>query len=446
MSHQGGFQRIGVACGCGFRGGAPAGFVQEVLQKPVNAHNIWFTGLALDAAEQGQPQKPLPELAPRIGYELRGLEHLREVLPHQLPQPRQCHAIGRQERGVFERAAFGGFQFQQHRPQHGAQPAFMVVPAQNHVLITGDVFQVLQSQSISKRPIARARMCGQPRSYQFHCQRKAAQPFHDAPGGGAFSFIGKGAMLLQQVQGVGLGQFAQGQPVAARRREQPRGGQQVELRPQRGEAVGLLRADEGGVGNVVEHEQDVAFVGKARIQAAGHGGKVGFRRLALLVSDVRMDLIKIAKAEHGLPQALLAFTWNQEPSAGIRAGKSVRVGEGQFGLANATQSMHATDHAGLVVLEPLAEFEQFVEAAGEFLVVGRHGGFAAGCGSDELRMVIQVPGQCAEHAVQIIAPERVETFVCEGFGEVGKKLAAADLFDDRSGGSKETVVGRGQMA
>ena len=267
------------------------------------------------------------------------------------------------------------------------------------------------------------------------------------PGGGTVGLGVEGAVLLEQGQGIGGGQFAQNQPVAPGGWQPARGGQQVQPWPQGGQAVGLFRADHPRVGDVVQDQQDVAQPGEALAQAAGHGGEVGRGLLAFLVADAGADFVEVAQAEHSLAQAGLPLARDEEASAGIRAGKRVRVGEGQLGLANPAQALHPAHDAGLVVLEPLAQFKQFVEPAREeLLVVGRNGGFAAGGGSDELRMVVEVPGQDFKHAVQVIAAEGVHAFVGEGFDEIGKKLATAHLLDDRGGGGEEAGVRHGQVA
>jgi len=69
------------------------------------------------------------------------------------------------------------------------------------------------------------------------------------------------------------------------------------------------------------------------------------------------------------------------------------VGKGELDLADATKAMDTRDNASSIVLEPVAQGDQFVEAAGEFLVIGRDVSLAFGRLANVLGVVAQVSGQ-----------------------------------------------------
>lgn len=55
---------------------------------------------------------------------------------------------------------------------------------------------------------------------------------------------------------------------------------------------------------------------------------------------------------------------------GIDPSEGVRECVGEFRLADSPESVDPRDHAGVFVGQLTAEFEEFIQAAGEFLVVG----------------------------------------------------------------------------
>jgi len=258
--------------------------------------------------------------------------------------------IGRQQGGIFHRPPLGRPQTVQHRAQHGGQSSLVIVPPQLHVVARSNLLQVPQPQALDDLGIGAARMRQQPSGDQFDSQREPAQPPHDPPAGRPLRRAGKRPVLLQQLQRVGFRQFAQREPITARWWQQPRRGQQMQLRPQRGQHIGLLPGQQGRVGHVVQQQQDVTLPIQPLPQASGDGGEVGRDRLAIVVTDLGTK--HVAQGQQRLPQVRLAFARHKESAARIRVGKRMGVGVGQLALADAAQAVHAADHAGLGVGQP----------------------------------------------------------------------------------------------
>jgi hypothetical protein len=97
-------------------------------------------------------------------------------------------------------------------------------------------------------------------------------------------------------------------------------------------------------------------------------------------------------------------------------------------------------------LQPLAEVEEFVEAAGEFLVIGWNGAFAIGGVGHALVVRVEVFGKASKDAVQVVAVKGGDAFVLEGFDELREELLAADLFDHRGDRFEEVSPWRIQAA
>ena len=109
---------------------------------------------------------------------------------------------------------------------------------------------------------------------------------------------------------------------------------------------------------------------------------------------------------------------------------------GPLSISRCPQPRHAVDDAGAVVLdEPFAQGEQFIEAAGEVLVVGRDGGEAGVGLGHQFGVVVEVAGELVEHLSQVFPTQGVEAGIEEGVDVterlVVSELAAAEMFHHR---------------
>ena len=231
---------------------------------------------------------------------------------------------------------------------------------------------------------------------------------------------GERPMLLQQVERIGFRQFAQRQPHAAGRGQQPCRRQQMQLRSQRREQVRLLRRDDLQVRDVVQHQQNVTERVEPLAQAGLDRREVRFGSLPFLVADLVAE--QVAQMQGRVTQARLTIAGDQKPASRIRAGERVGVGERQLGLADPAQAMHAADHSGAVVLQPLSQVEQFVQAAGEPLVVRRHGAETVRRQPHSLGAFVEIASQSLQHAPQIVAPQGVDPLLLKRLHEIGRDL------------------------
>ena len=267
----------------------------------------------------------------------------------------------------------------------------------------------------------------QIRRRQFDRHREPAQPTHQAARRVPFGVVGKRPVFLHQLHRLGLGQRPQSDPPGVHRRGQARGHEQVQSRAVAGEVVRLARGHQGGVGDVVQHQQDGAVALQPVREAAGDGGEEAVRRLALLVADGGAEGAEIAQRQCGLADARLALARHVQAAAGVDVGVGVRVGEGQLGLADAAQALHAADDAGTVVLQARAQVHQFGQPSGELAVVGRDGVGALGPDADALGPLLHGFGKRGQHLAQVFGEEEPHALLVEGLD--GDELAAAQVVE-----------------
>src|SRR5437870_832163 len=122
-----------------------------------------------------------------------------------------------------------------------------------------------------------------------HAQGETAEPAGDLLGCVALR-VREGAMFFQQAQRVLEGQFAEREPMdvvscaRSHRRAEAGGGQQVKLWAEDADQVGLLRCEQGEVGDVVQDEKNTAQLSEPLPQRLAKGAEVKVERLALLVA------------------------------------------------------------------------------------------------------------------------------------------------------------------
>jgi hypothetical protein len=307
----------------------------------------------------------------------------------------------------------------------------MIMPAQFEILLRRNRLQILQPDRPRNRRIARPLMHRQPRRHQFHRHRKSAQPLHDAPRRLALPGIRERTVLLQQFHRIRFGKLAQRQPVPPGGRSQPRRQQHMQLRPQRGQFVGLLRARQRHAGHVVEHQQDAPLLLQPPRQASVNGGEESVGSLAFLIRDGVAEIGEIPQRQRGLAHRSLAVARYQQASAGVNARESVGIRERQLGFADATQPVQPAHHSGMVALQTRAQVEQFVHAPRELLVVRRDCVRAFGGAPHAVGALVDILCEPREDAAQIFPPKRVAPFVIKPVDL--NKLAAAQLFQHRRG-------------
>ena len=167
------------------------------------------------------------------------MSKLRELGEHQLPQPRERHQVGRQERCQFERAELLGGQGPQRRTKHRPQATFVVVAPQLDVPVLGQCRKVVQADAVGEVGVCRPGMSGQSRRDQFDRQREASQFLDDPRRRPAFPVVVERTIPFQQRQGVVASQLAKRQPPLSRPRRQPCCRQQVQAGAERRDLVGL---------------------------------------------------------------------------------------------------------------------------------------------------------------------------------------------------------------
>ncbi len=353
--------------------------------------------------EQAQAFEPAAQGLPGVIVAWPFRQGVGVFLFHQRPQPRPRDAVGREQRGVVQRGAFGGSEAGKRLVEHEAELLFAVQHLRGHVGVGGQRVHAGQALGPESREViggADVRVQPQVDGHALDGQREAAQFAGNlARGGGIRGGGGGGPLAVQLVvfdepgrvvvaqrvhgdEGDGflarggefLRPFARGdddaQPVFARNLRQLRLGQQDRL----GDVVeddeagrAFIRIARGGCeGAAFQFGEHAASAGVGGFVRAGGEGDLEFGA-------------EFAEQREDFPFALRA----QRPEAGgVGIRPAVGVGGGQLGLALSAQPMHGGDDAHRAEGEVFVQLAQLGAAADEVGIepaeIARHAGGAAG--------------------------------------------------------------------
>lgn len=186
-------------------------------------------------------------------------------------------------------------------------------------------------------------------------------------------------------------------------------------------------------GGLLQHQQHVPQPGNPCLQAADQGPEKGGGVLSFFVADLVVEGGVFGQLGKRGWQRGRVFAPQQEPPAGIDAGKGVGIGKCQFRLADSSQPVDARNHARVLVGEAPAEFEQFIQPAGELFVVGGDFVFTLGGQLNVARSLVEITRQVPQHVGQVPCLQRGHAGLVERLHGIvdnsRDKLPAADLLD-----------------
>jgi hypothetical protein len=107
--------------------------------------------------------------------------------------------------------------------------------------------------------------------------------------------------------------------------------------------VCLLGIEQHPVSDVIEDKKNASLVVQAQPQTIADSSEMKVEVFTLFVAYSVMKYF--VQGKHCLPKVGAPLAGYEESSAWIKAGERMSVGEGQFGLADASQAVNAGDRA-----------------------------------------------------------------------------------------------------